>query len=92
MQTVNLILLAWVITNGGVSFNNALKEQNNVYNQMHAVPYHSTVGAPLPHYASMDWIMTAKRVMLGPTVAFVGSAVSRELCIDGNDKGCNLVW
>jgi len=92
VQTVNLILLAWVITSGGVSFNNALSEQNNTYSQMHAVLYHGSVGAPPAHYASMDWIMTTTRVMLGVTVVFVAGTVSHELCIDSKDKSCNLVW
>jgi len=92
VQSVNLILLVWVAVSGGISFNNALQEQNNVYSQMHAVPYHDSVGAPPAHYASMDWIMTAKRVMVGPTVAWVGSAVSHELCIDREDKACNPEW
>ena len=92
VQSINLILLAWVIASGGVSFNYALQEQNNVFSQMHAVPYHDSVGAPPAHYASMDWIMTAKRVMVGPAVAWVASAVSHELCIDTHDKACNPVW
>jgi len=91
MQTVNLILLAWVISSSAVSFNNALHEQNNVYSQMHAVPRHGSLEPPPPHYLSMDWIMTANRVMTGATATFVGSAVSRELCRH-DDKGCNPVW
>jgi len=88
MQTLNVLLLAWVISSGGVSFNNAILDNNNVYSQMHALPYDGTIGAPPAHWASMDWVMTAKRVMSGSSISYVGGAVSHELCLDG-DKNCN---
>jgi len=91
MQTINLVLLAWVIVSGRVAFNLSLKEQSNVYHQMHAVPYHGALELPPPHFLSMDWIMTTKRVMSGATVALVGSAVSHELCSD-DAKDCNPQW
>jgi len=88
MQTLNVLLLAWVISSGGTSFNNTIKDNNNVYSQMHALPYDGTIGAPPAHYASMDWVMTAKRVMSGSSIHYVGGAVSHELCLDGNEN-CN---
>jgi Ca2+/Na+ antiporter len=91
MQTINIVLLAWVIVSGGVAFNLSLDKQSNVYHQMHAVPFNGARELPPPHYLSMDWIMTAKRVMSGATVVFVGSAVSKELCQD-DAKDCNPLW
>jgi len=92
MQTITMILLAFVIVSGGISFNNAILEQNNVYSQMHAVPYSGTPGAPPANYASMDWVMTAKRVMVGASIGWVGGVVSQELCLDGDNEHCNPVW
>jgi len=88
LQFVNGILLYWVIISSGISFNNALQQKTNLYNQMHAVPYDGLLGAPPSHYASMDWIMTAKRVMSGTVFRYVGGVVSNELCLDG-DRNCN---
>jgi hypothetical protein len=92
VKTANVILLAWAIISVGFSYNNALQPKTNLFNQMHAVPYDGLLGAPPSHYASMDWIMTAKRVMSGSVFQYVGGAVSNELCLDG-DRNCSPeVW
>jgi len=82
----------FVVGSGSLSMNNALSEQNNIYGQLHAVPYAGVVDMPPSQYMSMDWIMTAKRVIGSTGHGFVGSVISRDMCVVSKDKTCNPEW
>jgi hypothetical protein len=92
VQSMTFFLFILVVTSGGFSANYALLEQSNIYNQLHAVPYAGTIGVPPSQYMSMDWIMTAKRVLGSVGNSFVSSAVSRDMCVVSKEDTCNPEW
>ena len=92
VQSTTILLFIFVVGTGSFSANNALSEQSNIYNQLHAVPYAGTIGVPPSQYMSMDWIMTAKRVLGSVGNSFVSSAISRDMCVVGKDDTCNPEW
>jgi len=92
VQGATVALFVFVLATGAFSMNNAMTEQNNIYGQLHAVPYAGIIGMPPSQYMSMDWIMTAKRVIGTAGHAFVGSAISRDMCVKGKENMCNPEW
>ena len=106
VRTLTSILLLWVLISAGVSFNNAVRDNNNIYSQLHAVPYDSMKtgynnsydamavdlgDAPPAQYWTMDWIMSPMRISTSMGAAWVGAAVARDLCSTG-DATCNPLW
>jgi len=92
VQSITVFLFIFVVVTGSFAANYALAEQSNIYNQLHAVPYTGAIGVPPSQYMSMDWIMTAKRVLGSVGHSFVSSAVARDMCVVGKDDTCNPKW
>jgi len=67
-----VFVLAWVLVSAGISFNNTLKEHNNVFSQLHSTPDNSRTAWEALHeahpgnaqmdvpsqYFTLDWVMS----------------------------------
>lgn len=99
-----VFILAWALVSAGLSFNNTLKEHNNVYSQMHSTPDNSKTAYDSLHeahprsahmdvpsqYWTMDWVMSPMHTK--HSTPYSSIPVAQHLCMDGTSSCSPALW